>query len=304
MDVLAQVPGYKVDLTAIEMQRAVDFCGYAHVLAGSDIAPLDKALFTFRRDHSALAIPSLVIASILSKKLAVGIETVGLEVRVGTHCNFGSTWDEARANARRFCEVARLLDMEAVCFLTDASRPYQPFIGRGEALQALILTLGEEVGSELRNHALLCQAMARGLVGAERTASLDQDSLRQHTKENLMAQGATFDALLRRAKSVASAPVSYVTAKASGFLVPELDSLRECIVDEQQRASGDRMVFPDPCGVVLKRIMGEVVERGDVVATLRCDRQVSPAFAKRVGKSIRVDENPGQKAGYEEVRHA
>jgi len=304
VDVLAQVPGYRVDLTAAEMVKALDSCGYSHTLAGADLAPLDRRLFAFRKETGALAVPALVIASILSKKLAVGIELVGLEVRVCSHGNFGTSWSEARTNARRFCRIARLLGMTAVCFLTDGSRPYQPYIGRGEALQALALILDHQAESTLQSHVRLCHAMARGLTGAATSAASEQAPLRRHAQENFAAQGSTFEAFVEKARSLANCPVIRITASATGFLIPDLGCLRQCIVEEQQRASVDAVPFPDPCGVVLNHTTGDLVESGEVLATVRRDKCVPSTFGQRVAASLRIETHPGEIAGYEEVRYA
>ena len=88
LDVLSRIPGYRVDLSAAEVACVLRDCGYAHFVAGERIAPLDARLFTLRQQTGAQTIPALVIASLLSKKIAVGVRTVGLDVRVAMHGNF------------------------------------------------------------------------------------------------------------------------------------------------------------------------------------------------------------------------
>ena len=130
IDVLAQIPGYLIRLTDADVLRIISDVRYAHFVASDAFAPLDARLFSYRRLCGALDSPALVIASILAKKIAAGVETIGLDVRVAPHSSFGSTWGSARRNARRFCRVAARLGRMAVCFLTDARLPNQPFIGR------------------------------------------------------------------------------------------------------------------------------------------------------------------------------
>ena len=88
IDVLAQVPGYQVELDATEMFRVLDRCGYAHFLAGPEFAPLDAALFRYRQKAGAQNVTALAVASILAKKIACGLNLAGLDVRVAPHGEF------------------------------------------------------------------------------------------------------------------------------------------------------------------------------------------------------------------------
>ena len=69
IDVLAQVPGYQVELDATEIFRVLDRCGYAHFLAGPEFAPLDAALFRYRQKAGAQNVTALAVASILPDRL-------------------------------------------------------------------------------------------------------------------------------------------------------------------------------------------------------------------------------------------
>ena len=136
---MAQIPGFKFKLGQSEFEKIIVKSGYAHSLARDDFAPLDAEFFRYRQKIGAQAVGTLAIASLLSKKVASHISEVGLDVRVAPHGNFGSDWKTARKNAKQFCRVAKLLNIRAVCVLTDGTSPYQPFIGRGESLVALHL---------------------------------------------------------------------------------------------------------------------------------------------------------------------
>src|SRR6185503_4646328 len=136
IDVLAQIPGFKFSMTDSQAIAAFNKSGYVHFLADDAHGYHDAVLFSYRKTHDAVNLVPLVIASLLTKKLIVGLSRIGLDVRVSQFGNFGATWSLAKANARQFCEVASTLDISASCFLTDGSVPYQPFIGRGESLIA------------------------------------------------------------------------------------------------------------------------------------------------------------------------
>lgn len=135
LDVLTQLRGYSIDLQQQQVEAIIESCGYAHFISSGVYAPLDAETFKYRQAVGAQQAPDLVIASLLSKKLAVGVKHVGLDVRVARHGNFGGSLNTARSNSQKFIRVADLLGLRAVCVLSDVTQPLQPFIGRGEALR-------------------------------------------------------------------------------------------------------------------------------------------------------------------------
>lgn len=270
VDVLAQIPGYQVDLTPQEVVTCIERCGYAHFLAGVHFAPLDARLFQFRRRLGKLNVPDLAIASLLAKKVAVGVLHAGLDVRVAPHGNFGVTTEEARESAARFLRVARLIGLKAVCFLTQARFPYQPYVGRGESLVALSDALSGAAAPPLRGHLAQCIAMAAMTTGvAAEDLELGMRQVEEHFEANLAAQGSSRDAFEDCATRVREGHGFEVTAQRAGFFSPRLGRLRDLIVSHQKCNEQASKRFPDGMGVILKRDAGDFVGRGDIVATVR-----------------------------------
>lgn len=267
VDVLAQLPGFQYVLTPQETVDVARAAGYVHVLAGAAFAPADAAFFDYRRQHDAVAIPELAMASLLAKKLCVGVRRAGIDVRVGFGANFGASWGGARSLARRFVRVARAAGVELVCFLSDGSGPYQPYVGRGEALVALRKVLDGDADPWLERHVDVCFAMAAAVAGRA-DARPTRDELRTIVAANLSAQGADIADLAVRAAAVERAHARRVTARATGFVSIDAERIRAVLVELQRHASG-ASPFPDPAGVVLATPSGSFVERGTVVATVR-----------------------------------
>lgn len=270
LDVLAQIGGYRVDLDADAARACLKHAGYVHVSAGNDLAPLDSLLFAFRKRVGALAVPALTIASLLSKKLAVGLSRVGLDIRVAPHGNFGATWAEARGNAQQFNRVARLLGIEAVCFLTEARVQYQPYLGRGEALLAVYEILSDVAAPSLRRHDDLCFAMALGTAGIDGRVRPSHKNLEHIFRQNVEIQGGTLEEFGRRVSEVRTAHTNTIEAETDGFVAIDLQRLRTVLV-KAQRAVPDGLRFPDPCGIILQRRAGEYVRRGEALATVRAE---------------------------------
>mgnify|MGYP001167293732 CR=1 FL=1 len=142
IDTLGTIPGYRVMLSTEDICSIIAKTGFAHFLTDDRFAPIDGKLYAYRRRVGAVAIPMLAAASLLAKKLAVGVRLVGLDARIGPHGNFGVTKEEARRNAINFCTAAKQLDIDAVVFIKNDSGPAQPWIGRGESLVALAYAVG------------------------------------------------------------------------------------------------------------------------------------------------------------------
>ena len=230
IDALQTVAGYRAVLEPHEARDVLDRSGYVHLLADERWATLDARLFSYRQQRGAQDVPALVIASILAKKLAAGATGAGLEVRVAPHGNFGADPERARVNARRFVTVATLLDLRAVAALTDGSRPYQPYIGRGEALIALDVVLRGSADGWLAEHEALCLQMSDAVaaaMGSPASVAIEPSALRRAHEAMLAGHGtsqAAFEARVAAVRGEArvsvgsSAPVgSGTTSDACGI---------------------------------------------------------------------------------------
>jgi thymidine phosphorylase len=278
IDSLGTLPGYRVQLSTDEVRSVIALCGFAHFLADDRFAPLDAALFQYRRRNGAVAIPTLAAASLLAKKVAVGVRRVGLDVRVGPHGNFGVSRAEARENATVFCAAGRLLGIDAVAFIGGENAPAQPWIGRGESLVALAHALGirrvDDPDSWLDSHSITCQRMATEIARATDANSQDLpsskslDVVREAFEAHLEAQGATMGDFLERVEDVYSTPRITLHAEGTGALRLDLARLRDVLVAAQ--ADADHCAFPDPAGLRLLIRPGNPVIVGEPIAAVRC----------------------------------
>lgn len=297
IDVLATVPGYRVTLTSDDVRLVIEKCDFAHFLSDNRFAPLDAALYAYRRRVGAVAVPVLTAASLLAKKLAVGVRAVGLDIRVGPHGNFGVTRNEARANAKLFCSAARALGIEATAFISASVGPAQPWIGRGEALLALALTVRavqvEDRASWLRRHVADCYHMAALLAGddaddagSEIPSEALADRVRRALEKHLVAQGTTMDAFRARATETAGAPRTTLHSAAAGVLSVDLRIIRDVLVELQADGATH---FRDPVGIELLVPPGRTVGAGEPLARIRCDMGVTDDMLARVGSAFRAE---------------
>lgn len=302
IDVMAQVPGYRVNLSNREIEACIESCGYVHFLANESYAPLDRKLFGFRQTFGYQSVPELVIASLLSKKIAAHVARVGLDVRVGPHGNFGSTWEVAESNSRRFCRIASLVGISAVCFLTDATKPYQPYIGRGESLVAMNTLLYGDMDPLMQKHANACMAMANSVSGSLPTPRPPTERLTEFFESNLRHQGAHLEAFTRRVRQVLDAQFVTIRAERDGFLTIDMAAIRKTIVRLQSTAEGTTDQFPDPAGVQLLRTTGDYVKQGDAIAKLRIKDSAAPEAQESFADVFQVGMTPNSQWEFQEVR--
>lgn len=289
IDCLAQIPGYRTDLSGRDVNEILSGSGYAHFLAKGEMAPLDGRMFKLRQAMNAQAVPTLVAGSLLSKKLAVGVKYAGLDIRVASHGNFGNDRGTAAANARLFSDAARALDIDASPVLTDARYPYQPYLGRREALLALDDVFRGTCPPWLGGHVETCRVLALACVPADlrpKIADVSPKELRQHFDDNLVAQGANpddFDAVVRDTRREHT---GYVLAAHDGFCFYHLDLLRDRLVEWQGMFRSERLPFPDPVGLVLLAAPGQWVSGGTPIATIRAPETLMPDVIHRLNEVV------------------
>lgn len=277
IDVLGTLNGYRMTLTADEVNKGVAEAGYVHILAGETWAPADAALFRYRQQQGTQAVPALAMASLLAKKLAAGVGVAGLEARIAPHGNFGASADEGRRSALLYCRVAEMLGLDAVVVLTDASVPFQPYIGRGEALAALWKVVRNDMADDtwLAEHARLCSIMVEVVVNKAHSGISDVQSAGRQPVQvltaHLEAQGSSITELVRRIDETLAQERRTLVADADGYVKFDLRRIRTIIGGfAAAEDPGDiESEFADPAGVRLLCPPGQRIRRGEPVVELR-----------------------------------
>lgn len=304
IDVLAQIDGYNINPKLPILASWLKRSKYVHFIGDTEYAPIDIKLFEYRKSVNKIAIPSLVIASILSKKIAVGLNHTGLDVRVSSFGNFGTSWIDAKNNAATFVRVAKLLNINATCFLTNSNQPFQPFIGRGEALLALKELFQEsEKNDWLLGHVTECFAMAKSITRLKsEDAVFSIERIRNSFIENVELQGGTMDSFDRITENVKINHSNQIIAEKDGFVRIDLLGIRTAIVSIQSKLISKENFFPDPCGIVLKVRAGSFVHKGTVLCTYRCLINFEREFRKNISSSVFTEDTRYLTHEFEEVK--
>lgn len=128
IDKLESIPGFRTDLSPEEMTSQARRIGIALSGQTPRLAPADGALYSLRDVTGTVANISLITASILSKKIAGGAETVVLDVKCGSGA-FMKTLPEAEALARSLVETGKLCGLKVSAVITDMDQPLGMAVG-------------------------------------------------------------------------------------------------------------------------------------------------------------------------------
>ncbi|MGB3243478.1 MAG: thymidine phosphorylase [Sulfitobacter sp.] len=128
LDKLESIPGVSTSVDAARLQDIVGSVGCAIVGAGADIAPADKRLYGVRDVSSTVDSLDLITASILSKKLAAGLDGLVLDVKVGSGA-FMKSLSEAQALAGALTKTANAAGCRTTAVISDMSQPLVPSLG-------------------------------------------------------------------------------------------------------------------------------------------------------------------------------
>ena len=147
LDKLESIPGYRTQVSGEEFERVVSDVGCAIVGAGEGIAPADKRLYAIRDLTGTVESVDLITSSILSKKLAAGLEALVLDVKVGSGA-FMQNVEKATELARSLVSVANGAGCRTSALLTDMNQSLASSAGNSLEVKSALTVLKNEPGEE------------------------------------------------------------------------------------------------------------------------------------------------------------
>jgi pyrimidine-nucleoside phosphorylase len=275
LDKLEAIEGFRVDLSIEEFVRQVEEVGCALIGQTDDLAPADKHLYALRDVTATVESVPLITASILSKKLAAGIDGLVLDVKVG-RAAFMKTLDEARELARSLVRVGRKAGKRVTAILTRMDAPLGRAVGNAlETREALEVLRGggpgdlKEITFVLGAEMLRLAGLARSEAAARQRlqAALDDGSAAAVMREIVGRQGGD-PAVVDDPSRLPAAPlVRKVKASRAGFVkdIDGLDLGLAAVDLGAGRSRADQAVDPR-VGVVIRAPVGTRVEEGQLLA--------------------------------------
>lgn len=185
LDKLEAIPGLKTEVTEDRLRAIVGDIGCAIVSASGQIAPADKRLYAVRDVTATVESIDLITASILSKKLAAGLQGLVLDVKVGSGA-FMTTMTEAVALAESLVDTANGAGCPTTALITDMNQPLVMAMGNalevievmealtGGAVDPVLCDLTADLGAELLVSGGLAEDLAKGAAMIHRAIDSGQ----------------------------------------------------------------------------------------------------------------------------------
>jgi pyrimidine-nucleoside phosphorylase len=290
LDKLESIPGFRVDLSLDDYRRLVRDVGCCLIGQTKEVAPADKKLYALRDVTATVDCIPLISGSILSKKLAEGIDGLVLDVKVGSGA-FMKTQDKATALARTMVAICAGMGKKVVARLTSMDQPIGAFVGNAlevaESLDVLegrgpadTVALTVELGAEML---VLGKAAATLDEGRSKiTRALQDGSAREKFGQIIAAQHGDRRVLDDRSRLPQAPQKTDFVAPARGRIVA-VDS--EAVGVASLLLGGGRLRAEDGIdprvGLQIHARLGDVVDAGQPLVTLHhAGRGVPEALAR------------------------
>ncbi|MBN1558808.1 thymidine phosphorylase [candidate division KSB1 bacterium] len=282
LDKLEAIPGFRTNLSIDEFYQQIDEIGVAMIGQTERICPADKKMYALRDATATIESVPLITGSILSKKLAEGIDGLVLDVKTGVGA-FMKTADDSRILAESLVKTAALNDLPTTVFITRMDEPLGRAAGNWLETREAIDYLKGGGASDLME--LTLALSAEMLLMAKIVRSAEEA---RHRLNELLNSGAAFRKFCQMVEhqhgdvSILHEPEQYprskyelhIKALRDGF-IKEIDALTIGLSVVQ--LGGGRLVMEDQidykAGILLHCQIGDAVKKDQTIATIYSDRE-------------------------------
>ncbi|MBI3658820.1 MAG: pyrimidine-nucleoside phosphorylase [Acidobacteria bacterium] len=272
LDKLESIPGFRVDLSLAEYKRALHETRMALIGQTNEIAPADKKLYALRDVTATVESIPLIVGSIMSKKLAEGIDALVLDVKTGCGA-FMKREADAERLARAMVNTGKRMGKEVIALLTDMDQPLGNYVGNALEIIESVETLKGRGPADLTTLSIELAAYMLKLGGGAATLDEARQRLRSliqsgagfvKFQEIVRVQGGDPWALEDYSRLPQARHVAPVAALGSGF-VSRLDAEQIGRAVMQLGAGRDRVdaVIDHSVGLVLHKKIGDSVIQGE-----------------------------------------
>ena len=282
LDKLESIPGFRVGLSLDEFRRTLRTHKLSFIGQTAEIAPADKKLYALRDVTATVPVLPLIVASIMSKKLAEGIDALILDVKTGDGA-FMQHEEDAVTLATRMVAIGKGMGKNVAAVITDMNQPTGHMIGNSLEIEEAILTLRGQGPKDLTNLSVELAAWMLVLTKVQPDLEAARVKIR-----GAIASGTGLDLLRRVIEAQGGDPrvcddprrlphatgrheiraqtkgfVHRIGCRASGEASMLLGAGRNTVTDAIDPA----------VGIELGRKVGDAVEKGDLLATLHFNDQ-------------------------------
>ncbi len=277
LDKLESIPGFHTDLTAEEFGKQLGELGLCFIGQTDRLAPADRKVYALRDVTATVESIPLISSSIMSKKLAEGVDALVLDVKVGSGA-FMKKQVDARRLAQTMVGIGRRMDKKVQALITDMSQPLGFAVGNALEVMEASQTLQNAGPADLTK--LSIELAARMIYLGKKAPSLDDA---RRLAEKHLVDGSGY----RKFKQVVTAQGGNAQALDKFELLPNATGMREVTsprggyvtsIDAEDIGLASNMIGAgrdkkedtiDPAvGIILEVKVGEKVDAGSVLCRL------------------------------------
>ena len=306
LDKLESIPGYRVNLSATEFKQVLQQVGYAMAGQTAELAPADKKMYALRDATATVEAIPLIVASIISKKAAAGLDAMIIDVKVG---NGAFMRQESRAKdlAHALVSTGNSCGIKTRALLTDMNQPLGSAVGNSlEVKECIEILRGEasegaepvlDLSLELCAHMLILANVDKTVEDARARLRgvLDSGEALESLRRNIEAQGgeprvcdkpAQFLPLVRESVKVESPRSGYITSIDTteiGHAIAAIGGGRVRIED----------TIDPTVGFISELKLGETVKSGEALGAVYCaDEAAAREASQRIQAAYHVSDEP------------
>ena len=303
LDKLESIPGFRTSLSIAEYKSVINKVGAVLIGQTNQLAPADKKMYALRDVTGTVECIPLIAGSIMSKKLAEGIDALVLDVKTGRGA-FMQSYERSLELAQTLVRIGTGFGKETIAFITDMNQPLGTTVGNWlEVVETVECLRGDrgrgdasadlmEVTHVLSGAMLMLGKKAKTIAeGVKRSrASIDDGSAYRKLLELTAAQGGDPAALEDLERYPLPRYSLEVKTMESGY-VGEIDPLELGLTSITLGAGREKIedVIDPKAGIVLSKKVGDTVEGGDTLATFHTDRESALEPARdRIRAAFRI----------------
>jgi pyrimidine-nucleoside phosphorylase len=291
LDKLEAIPGFNVNLPVTQFRSVLETCGCAMVGQTAEIAPADRKLYALRDVTGTVESPYLICASIMSKKLAEGIDALVLDVKTGSGA-FMKNEKDAAFLAELMVETGERMGKQVVALITDMDQPLGCMIGNALEVVEVVEILRGAGPEDLRE---LCLELAGWMLHLGGVAATVADGKNQ--SEKLIASGKALDKFRQMVELQGGDPQSIddpkrlpharhtmiLSSPKDGYLASlQCEQIgTACVILGGGRERKEDSVDP-AVGIVLHKKVGDTVSTGEPLATIHYNAEALATRARKI----------------------
>lgn len=282
LDKLDSIPGFRTSLNLSEYKNVIRKCGAVLIGQTREIAPADKLIYSLRDVTATVESIPFITASIMSKKLAEGIDGLVLDVKTGSGA-FMKKFEDSKALAISLINTAKAFDKKVIGFITDMNQPLGNYIGNWlEIYESIKVLQGERVDDLLEVTLHLSGAM---IYLGGKAESINEGI---EISKELINNGKAFELFLKIVQlqggnvSLIKQPEKYQKSKIHEKLFADKNGFIESINNYEigmasLELGAGRMTMADKldmkAGIIFYPKIGSKIRKGELIAELFTDKK-------------------------------